>query len=56
MAKKMRIFKQDGTPTQFFWSDQDRNDRKTVYKQTPKGVKRMLGVHFDAQKNRLEKE
>ena len=53
MAKKIRIFKKDGTPTPYFWSDRDGGDKaiQTVYKRTDDGIKRMTGVHFDATKN-----
>lgn len=53
-----RIRDKHGKPTKFFWSDKDGNDQtsRTVYKQTPDGVKRMRGVHFDADKNRFRKE
>jgi len=58
MAKKIKIFKKDGTPTQYFWADKEGADRtnQTVYKQTDEGVKRMTGVHFDVTKNRMVKE
>ena len=58
MAKKIRIFKNDGSPTPFFWSDKNGGDKahQTVYKQTEDGVKRMTGVHFDATKNKFVKE
>jgi len=54
---KVKIFKKDGSPTPYFWSDKDGTDRthQTVYKQTDEGVKRMRGVHFDAVKNRMHK-
>lgn len=55
---RIRIYKKDGTPTKFFWTDKDTSDRlhKTVYKKTADGVKRMRGVHFDVEKNRFNKE
>ncbi len=54
---RVKIFKKDGTPTPYFWSDRD-SDRKnlTVYKQTDDGVKRMRGVHYDAVARRMRKE
>jgi hypothetical protein len=57
MAKKIRIFRKDGSPTSYFWSDKDGTDRtrQTVYKQTDTGVKRMRGVHFDAVEKRIHK-
>lgn len=56
MARK-RIHKKDGTATHYFWSDADKAApvAKTVYKQTPDGVKRMKGVTFDVTKNRIVK-
>jgi hypothetical protein len=47
---KVQIFKKDGTPTRYFWSDKQNGDQthRTVYKHTDGGVKRMKGVHFDA--------
>lgn len=53
---KVKIFKKDGTSTDYFWSDRD-SDRTdvTVYKQTPDGVKRMRGVRFNAVTNRMRK-
>ena len=58
MAKKFKIFKNDGTPTPYFWSDRDGGPKthQTVYKQTEDGVKKMTGVHYDATKNRMVKE
>lgn len=52
-----KIFKKDGSPTPYFWSDKDpaAATRKTVFKETESGVKRMRGVHFDAALNRLKK-
>jgi len=58
MAKKIKIFKKDGTPTPYFWADKEGADRsnQTVYKQTDDGVKRMTGVHFDVNNNKFVKE
>ena len=58
MAKKIKIFKKDGSPTPFFWSDKDGADKthQTVYKQTETGVKRMTGVHYDVHRNEFVKE
>lgn len=55
---KVKIYKKDGTTGPYFWSDDDGTDRvnKTVYKQTPDGVKRMKGVHFNADENRLSRD
>ena len=58
MTKKIKIFKKDGTPTPYFWSDRDGGDKsnQTVYKRTEEGaIKRMTGVHFDAVKNEFVK-
>ncbi len=54
---KIKIFRKDGTPTPYFWSDRD-TDRTnlTVYKQTSDGVKRMRGVYYDAVAKRIHKE
>ena len=55
---RTQIFKKDGTPTRFFWSDKDGSTatRKTVYKLTYEGIKRMKGVSFDVKKNEIRKE
>jgi hypothetical protein len=55
---KTRIFRKDGTATQYFWSEKDGNAKteKTVYKQTTDGVKRMKGVRFNALTNRMRKQ
>jgi len=55
---KTRIFKKDGTPTPFFWTDKDGKalSEKTVFKKTDSGIKRMKGVHFDVAKNAFRKE
>jgi len=57
MARIM-IRKKNGTSSRYFWSDTDANDtpRKTVYKQTSDGIKRMKGVHYDATENRIVKQ
>jgi len=54
---KIKIYKKDGSASPYFWSDKDGTEekRKTVYKVTAEGVKRMKGVHFDAVENRLRK-
>jgi len=58
MAAKNRIFKKDGTPTAFFWSDKTGGDltHQLVYKQTPDGVKKMRGVYFDATEGKLHRD
>jgi hypothetical protein len=55
---RTRIFKKDGTPTPFFWSDKDGNalSAKRVYKKTADGVKRMRGVRFDVEKKEFRKD
>ena len=54
---KIRIFRNDGTPTPYFWSNKHSGDRAfmTVYKHTSDGIKRMKGVHFNAVKNTFHK-
>jgi hypothetical protein len=54
---KTKIFKRDGSPTPYFWSDNKGEDRTkvTVYKQTESGVKRMRGVLFNTVTNRMKK-
>jgi len=56
MRKKVRIFKKDGTATPYFFSSQDRDKRKTVYKRTSEGVKRMKGVSFDPTTNLMHRD
>ncbi len=55
---KVRINRPDGNPSPYFWSDKETSarDRKTVYKQTEGGVKRMRGVHFDPVRKRMHTE
>jgi hypothetical protein len=55
---KIKIFKKDGSPSQYFWSDVDEEDpgSKTVYKLTADGVKRMRGVRFNPKTNRMRKD
>jgi hypothetical protein len=54
---KITILRKDGTASPYFWMDADKKApaEKTVYKQTPEGIKRMTGVHFDSTKNRIVK-
>lgn len=56
MARK-KIFKADGTPTPFFWTDRDGTDptSKRVYKETDDGIKRIKNVRYDVAKNRFRK-
>ncbi len=55
---KVKINRKNGTPTHYFWSDKDSGEptRKTVYKHTSDGVKRMRGVHFDPVENRMHRK
>lgn len=55
---KTKIFKKDGTPTAYFWTDKndEEKSRVTVYKRTPDGVKRMRGVHFNAVTNVMTRD
>lgn len=54
---RIAIHKKDGSPSPYFWSDQDGTDpkRKTVYKKTTAGIKRMRGVHFDAHRKKIRR-
>lgn len=56
MARKT-IDRKNGAPSPYFWSDEDGNppNRRTVYKDTSTGVKRMRGVRFDSVKNRIRR-
>ncbi|MDH5588824.1 MAG: hypothetical protein OEZ65_10725 [Gemmatimonadota bacterium] len=55
---KVKIFKKDGSPTPYFWSDKSEEERSgvTVYKRTTDGVKRMRGVRFNTITNRMRKD
>lgn len=55
---KTKIFRKDGTPTPYFWSDKDGEKRTgvTVYKQTAKGITRMRGVRFNTITNEMNKD
>jgi hypothetical protein len=51
---RIKIFKKDGSPTPYFWLEKEKENRtKTVYKETPDGVKRMKGVRFHSETNRM---
>ena len=51
---RIKIFKKDGTATPYFWLEKEKEDRtKTVYKETPSGVKRMKGVRFNPSTNQM---
>lgn len=54
---RVSILRKNGTPSNYFWSDKEHADetKKTVYKQTADGVKRMRGVHFNAATRRIQK-
>jgi hypothetical protein len=53
-----RIMKKDGTPSAFFWSDEDGHEptRKTLYHLTSDGVKRIRGVYFDVHAQKVHRE
>jgi hypothetical protein len=55
---RTQILKRDGTPTQYFWSDKDGNDRteKTVFKATDERVTKMRGVSYDVDRKRIRKQ
>lgn len=55
---RTKIFKKDGTPTSYFWKDENDEERDsvTVYKQTADGVKRMRGVHFNTITGLMQKD
>ena len=55
---RVRIPKRDGTLSQYFWNDKEPGDkkRKTVYRKSDDGIKRMRGVHFDAVENKMERD
>ncbi|HSJ13014.1 MAG TPA: hypothetical protein VK939_01285 [Longimicrobiales bacterium] len=55
---RIKIFKKDGTPTPYFWSDRQSDDRTraTVFKETQDGVKRIKTVVYNAVTNRLQKQ
>jgi len=51
---KIRIVKKDGSSTPYFWLEKEKEGRtKTVYKETPDGIKRMKGVRFNPATNRM---
>ena len=54
---RTKIYKKDGTPTKFFWSDSDGTDptRKIIYKQTDDGLKRMKNVRFNVSTNEFHR-
>jgi hypothetical protein len=55
---RTKIYKKDGTPTEFFWSDTDGTEptRKMVYKETKEGLKRMKTVRFNVGTNEFHRE
>lgn len=55
---RFKIDRPDGTPTPYFYSDKDGTEpsRKSVYKETEDGVKRMKGPLYDSKKKRMRKE
>jgi hypothetical protein len=54
---KVKIFRKNGTPTSYFWSDKNAAGKtlQTVYKQTAEGIKRMKGVRFEPATNRMHR-
>lgn len=54
---RFKIDRPDGTPTPYFYSDKDGTEpsRKSVYKETEDGVKRMKGPLYDSKKKRMRK-
>lgn len=54
---RIKITKKDGSSTPYFWSDKNKADRtmRTVYKQTGEGIKRMKGVRFNSETNRMRR-
>ena len=55
---RIAITRPDGTPSPYFWTDKEPGGKrlKTVYKETPEGVKRMRGVHFDVVRSKIRKD
>jgi len=53
---KIKIRRKSGATSPYFWSDKQTGDptKRTVYKQTEQGVKRMRGVHYDSVAMKLE--
>ncbi len=54
---RIPIKKKDGSKTPYFWLERDDADRKrkTIYKTTKDGIKRITGAHFDAVANEVVK-
>jgi hypothetical protein len=52
---KIEIRRKSGAASPYFWSDKQAGDpkKRTVYKQTEEGVKRMRGVHYDSVARKL---
>jgi hypothetical protein len=54
---RIKIFKKDGSATPYFWLEKEKETRtKTVYKQTPEGVRRMKGVRFNPTTNQMRRD
>jgi hypothetical protein len=53
-----RILGKNGNPTRYFWSDKDGSipARRTIYKQTTDGIKRIKNVRFNAETKTFHKE
>jgi hypothetical protein len=55
---RIPIFKKDGSPTSYFWSDRLDGDQplKTVYRTTEDGkVQRLKSARYDARRKRMRR-
>lgn len=52
---RITIRRKPDASIEYFWSDTEQSEprRKTVYKKTSDGIKRMTGVHFDSVDKRI---
>jgi hypothetical protein len=53
---RIRIYKKDGTETPFFYRGGSDGTHATVFKKTRDGLKKMRGVHFDVEKNCVQRD
>jgi hypothetical protein len=55
---RIAITRPDGSPSPYFWIDKEPGGSRlrTVYKQTPDGVKRMRGVRFDVKARKIRRD
>ena len=55
---RIAITRPDGSPSPYFWTDKEPGGKrlKTVYKETPDGVKRMKGVRFDSVRCKIRRD